>query len=361
MKSIDIAIIEGDGIGAEVCQATQKALEAALPSAYRFDWCKVPGGAKHFLDTGMALPQDTVGRCLTADAIILGAAGLPGVNRADGTEAGQDVTLKLRKELELYANVRPIKAMPGSRRPPSVNQEEPIDYVIVRENCEGLYASRDRGEVINNERAVDQLVVTREGVKRIVRRAAEICSRRKGAPIDGVQRVTICDKANVLTSYAFFRSVAEETLSEYPDIEVEFSLIDAQSMYLISRPSHYDVIVTENMFGDILSDLGAATIGGLGLAPSAEIGTRHGLFQGAHGSAPDIAGKGIANPVATILSGALMLDWLGEKWDAPDLIDTSNSIKRAVENAMESGESLTPDLGGNGSTADFTKAIIARL
>lgn len=359
MKSFNIAVVDGDGIGPEVCAATIQVIEASLPNDVELNWQHLPAGAQNYLDTGEALPDSTLECCQQADAILLGAAGLPGVLYPDGTEAGQDVTLRLRFELDLYANIRPIQLQDGVSGP--LANDPIIDYVIVRENSEGLYASRGAGIQLRDDMASDSMIVTRKGVERIVRKAAEVCLFRNGAPLDGKHRVTICDKSNVLKSFAFFRSVAVETLSEYSEIEVDFALVDALSMYLVTRPSYYDVIVTENMFGDILSDLGAATIGGLGLAPSEEIGINQGLFQASHGSAPDIAGKGIANPIATILSGANLLDWLALKNDARSLNDSAQHIRHAVSASLSSGKSKTTDLGGSANTKDCVSAIISEL
>ena len=189
-----------------------------------------------------------------------------------------------------------------------------IDYVILRENTEGLYASRGGGACCAAKSRRHAAAVTRKGVERIVEMAFELARKRNGAPARRQARVTCCDKANVLRSYAFFRQVFDGSVAKgYPDIEVDYSMVDAMTVHLVERPDFYDVIVTENMFGDIISDLGAATVGGLGMSPSAEIGESHGFFQASHGSAPTIVGKDLANPHGTILSAALMLRWLGER------------------------------------------------
>ena len=203
--------------------------------------------------------------------------------------------------------------------------------------------------------------ITRIGVERIVRQAAEICMQRNGAPGDGRRRVTICDKSNVLRSFAFFREVADEVLTNYPEIEVDYALIDALSMYLITRPEHYDVIVSENLLGDIISDLGAATIGGLGMADSSEIGDHHALFQASHGSAPDIAGRNLANPTATILSGASMLEWLGRRHEDEKLIEAAGTIRQSITKILKSDHQKTKDLGGNLGTDEFVAAICKTL
>ena len=205
-----------------------------------------------------------------------------------------------------------------------------IDYVIVRENTEGLYASRGAGVVLRDEIASDSLVVTRKGTERVARFAFALAAKRSGAPRDGQSRVTVCDKANILRAYAFFRRVCDEVHADYPDIAIDYAYADAITVHMLKRPDFYDVIVAENMFGDIISDLGAATVGGMGISPSAEIGDRHALFQGAHGSAPDIAGQNLASPVATILSGAMMLRWLFDTRNDAGLAQAAGRIEDAV-------------------------------
>ena len=208
--------------------------------------------------------------------------------------------------------------------------------------------------------AVDTLVQTRSGIERIVRKAFELARQSGGAPRDGVRRVTCCDKANVLRSYAFFRSVFDEVAEVYPDIATQHALVDAMAMHLVLKPGHFNVIVCENMFGDILSDLAAATVGGMGMAPSAEIGDTKGFFQAAHGSAPDIAGKGIANPYGTILSAAAMLDWLGQGHGDDRLRKAADRIRRVTEACLADGL-LSADLKGTSSTGDITASVCRRL
>jgi 3-isopropylmalate dehydrogenase len=267
--------------------------------------------------------------------------------------------LKLRFELDLYANIRPIKLYEGINGP--LKGDPQIDYVIVRENTEGLYASRGKGIIEEGIRATDTMEITRKGVERIVRRAADLCMQRNGAPSDGKRRVTICDKSNVLRSFAFFRAVANDVLADYPDIEIDYALVDALTMYLVTRPGYYDVIVSENLLGDIISDLGAATIGGLGMADSSEIGDRHALFQASHGSAPDIAGKNLANPIATILSGASMLEWLGLRHNDPSLTETASNIRNAIIEILKEGSVVTGDLGGTAGTDEFVNAVCKKV
>ncbi|RWH73603.1 isocitrate/isopropylmalate dehydrogenase family protein [Mesorhizobium sp.] len=361
MKDVyQIAVVHGDGIGPEVCAAAVEVVKAALGPGCPLRFTEYPAGAEHFLKTGQSFPQPTFEACRAADAILHGAGGLPGVIYPDGTEAGLDFTLRLRFELDLYANIRPIRLFEGVTSPLTGVKAGDIDYVILRENSEGLYAARGAGALLRGEVAVDTLVQTRAGIERIVRKAFELARQSNGAPRDGVRRVTCCDKANVLRSYAFFRSVFDEVAKDYPDIETEHALVDAMAMHLVLKPGHFNVIVSENMFGDILSDLAAATVGGMGMAPSAEVGDANGFFQAAHGSAPDIAGKGIANPYGTILSAAAMLDWLGRGHGDERLLRAAEQIRRVTE-ACLAGGLLSADLKGKSSTAEITGNVCDRL
>lgn len=359
-NAFQIAVVPGDGIGPEVTDSAVRVLKAAIQGTQIF-FENYPGGANTFLQTGSALPEDTLEKCLAADAVLHGAAGLPDVSYPDGTEAGQDFSMKMRATLDLYANIRPVKSFIGIDPLLTTAKNNPIDYVIVRENTEGLYAARSGGNILRDELATDTMVITRVGVERICHKAAELAMARNGAPRDGKQRVTIVDKANVLRSYAYFRKVALAVFEQYPDIEIECILIDAMTAYMIQQPDRFDVVVTENIFGDIISDLGAATVGGLGLAPSAEVGAKHGYFQGIHGSAPDLAGKGLANPIATILSAAQMLEWLATQHNRPDLHTAGQTIVQSVQRVIADRHHTTPDLGGNSSTQACTDAIIAGL
>jgi 3-isopropylmalate dehydrogenase len=280
MKDIyKIAVVHGDGIGPEVGNAALKVLATAFEGTGPLLFQEYPAGAQHFKETGVSLPKETFNACRAADAILHGAAGIPGVIHPDGTEAGLDFTLTLRSQLDLYANLRPIRLLPGVQSPLRDAKGGDIDYVIVRENSEGLYAARGAGTLLRDEVAIDTLVQTRKGVERIVRFAFDLARTRNGAPADGRKRVTCCDKANVLRSFAFFRSVFDLVASEYPDIEAEHVLVDAMTVHLIKRPAHFDVIVCENMFGDILSDLGAATVGEWVWLPPPNLAKRMASFR----------------------------------------------------------------------------------
>ncbi len=360
MQTYQIATLEGDGIGPEVCQAAVAVLNAATPQT-QLQFEQLPGGANHYLQTGHVLDDDTFAACRNAHAILHGAAGLPEATYPDGTEVGNDLHLQLRFKLDLYANVRPIKLYDPAFSPLKGLKPGGIDYVIVRENTEGLYASRGGGTILRDSVATDTLVMTRHGIERIAKFALELCGTRNGAPKDHVQRLTICDKANILRSYAFFRAVCQDVAKQFPAVALDYAYVDAITVHMVKRPDHFDVIVAENMFGDIISDLGAGTVGGLGLAPSAEIGDHHALFQGAHGSAPDIAGQNVASPLATILSGAFMLRWLGQRHEDASLLEAAQRIEAAVEDALKDPAAVPADLGGRASCTDVTDSICRRL
>jgi 3-isopropylmalate dehydrogenase len=354
-----IAVVPGDGIGHEVMGEALKVLSALEDDHLGFAFEEVEAGAACYQRTGEDLPRETLEVCQAADAVLFGAAGLPDVRQPDGTEPAPQLTLRI--VLDLYAGLRPIKLYPGVATPLRLADGGGIDYVLVRENTEGLYASRGAGVRVGGHVATDTLAVTRPGTLRICRRAFELAGRRRGAPQDGVRRVTCVDKANVLKSYAFFREIFDEVAGDFPEIQAEHAYVDATAMYLVQRPGRYDVVVTENMFGDILSDLGAATIGGLGMAPSGDVGDQYGLFQPAHGTAPDIAGKGLANPLAMVLSAALMLAWLGERDGDEGTLRGARRIEDAVAGVVRVGRSLTADLGGHATTAAVGDAVAAAL
>lgn len=360
MKQYRIATIAGDGIGPEVTTSATVVLSEALgPSRITFDM--VEGGAGHYARTGQVLPEETFAACRDLDAMLHGAAGLPGVNFPDGTEVGNELHLQLRFRLDLYANMRPVKLLRGVRSPLRDFEGGGIDYVIVRENTEGLYASRGAGVLLRGEVASDTLTVTRKGVERVARFAFDLARRRKGALRDGQRRVTVCDKANILRSYAFFRAICDEVKAGYPDVEIDYAYADAITVHMVKKPDFYDVIVAENMFGDIISDLGAVTAGGMGISPSGEIGDGHGLFQGAHGSAPDIAGQNVASPLAAILSGSLMLRWLATRHEDDALTEAADRVDMAVERVLAEGRSVPHDLGGRASCTEVTDAICRAL
>jgi 3-isopropylmalate dehydrogenase len=355
MTTYRIAVVGGDGIGPEVIASTVAVLGAAerLISGFHLEFVTAPAGAGTYLEQGEALPASTLAACREADAILLGACGLPGVRYPDGTEIIPQVTLRIA--LDLYAGIRPARRVPGVASP--LAGEPAVDFVVVRENTEGIFASLGGGIVLGDQLATDTQVITRRGTERVVR-AAFALARRRGRP---EPRVTCVDKANILRSFAFFRKVFDEVAAGFPDVTAEHLYVDAAAMELVRRPGRFDVLVTENLLGDILSDLAAALVGGLGVAPSADVGDRHAVFQPCHGTAPDIAGKGIANPVAAILSGVLLLDHLADRHDDPAPRAAARRIESAVHAAMAAELAHTPDLGGRSTTGETTRAILGAL
>ena len=360
MRQYTIATIEGDGIGPEVTQATIKVLQGACGDGL-LDFRMADGGAGHYQKTGEVLPEDTFRACREADAILHGAAGLPGVVYPDGTEVGNDLHLRLRFRLDLYANVRPVKLLPGVVSPLRAFEGGGIDYVIVRENTEGLYASRGAGVLLRGEMASDSLVVTRKGTERVAEFSFRLAEARNGALRDGKRRVTVCDKANILRSYAFFRAVCDDVHERHPAVEIDYAYADAITVHMVKRPDFYDVIVAENMFGDIISDLGAATVGGMGISPSGEIGDDHALFQGAHGSAPDIAGQDVASPMATVLSAVMMLRWLDQRHGDGRLSEAADRIEAAVGHVLGDRIAVPHDLGGQARCSEVAEALCRAL
>jgi 3-isopropylmalate dehydrogenase len=359
MATYRIAVLPGDGIGPEVMAEAIKvlrAVEAAFPGL-RFECTEHRVGALCYRQTGKDLPDETLQACLAADAILFGSAGLPDIRFPDGTEIAPQLTLRFL--LDLYAGVRPIKWYAGV--PPILASNPVIDYVILRENTEGLYASRGGGIRMRDQVATDTMIITRSGTERIVRYAFRLAQKRQGAPADGVRRVTCVDKANVLKSMAFFRHVFIKVGQEFPGIEKEFAYVDAMTLYILQRPLRFDVVVTENMFGDIISDLAAGTVGGLGMAPSADVGDTYGLFQASHGTAPDIAGKGIANPIAQILSARMMLEWISHRKGDAQAQAAADAIETAVATTLTDHRFHTADLGGRAGTKAVGDAVAANI
>jgi len=321
LKIYHIVLLPGDGIGPEIVDAMVEVLDTLqrLLGNFRLDYESRDAGARTYLETGEPISADTLQAVRTADATLKGPVGLPVVRKPDGTEAGLLGGL-LRVGLDLYANVRPIRLFPNAPTPLKNKAPDSIDYLFLRENTEGLYLSRGVG-LVTSSAATDSLMLTLKGCERISRFAFKLSMEKKrGAPEDGRKRVTLIEKSNVLRSFAFFREIFLRVAEETPSVEAECLYADAASAALVTRPEHFQVLVTENMFGDILSDLGAATVGGLGMCPAANIGDRLAYFEPIHGTAPDIAGKGTANPVAQIRAAAMMLDYLGER-DAAEILE----------------------------------------
>ena len=356
-----IAVLPGDGIGPEVMAAALRvARRAAEGDGPRLEFTEHQAGAALFRRAGVALPPAVLDDCRAADAVFLAAVGLPDVRRPDGTEVQPEVMVTLRRALDLYAAVRPIRLYPGAPTPLK-GAGAGIDFVILRENLEGLFASFGGGCVVGDQAATDTVVVTRAGTTRIVEYAFRLAARRAGRPSDGRRVVTCVDRANVFRSFAFFRKVFFEVAARHPDVAADAVYVDAMSLYMVQDPSAWDVLVMENQFGDILSDLGAGLVGGLGLAPSAEVGDRHALFQPSHGTAPQLAGRNVANPLATVLSGAMMLDWLGERHADPLAARAARRVEAAVAAVLADGRTLPADLGGRAGTDEVGDAVVRAL
>ncbi len=326
-----VCLIEGDGIGHEVIPCGRRVLEATgLPMAF----ADAEAGWGTFQRTGTALPQATIDSVRSSDATLFGAVSSP----LQPVEGYRSPIVALRRTLNLYANLRPVLSAPVASSRPG------IDMLIVRENTEGLYAGRERSD---GQEAVTERVITRAASERIVRLACQLAEQRR-------RHLTIVHKANVLrATCGLFREAAFAVAAEFPDLTVDESLVDATAMRLVTEPERFDVIVTTNLFGDILTDEAAALVGGLGLAPSGNIGESAAVFEPVHGSAPDIAGRGIANPTATFLACAMLLDHLHEPAAAA-------AVRAAVDGTLRQ-QRTTPDLGGTETTESFTGAVVAAL
>ena len=354
-SSFDIAVFDGDGIGPEITAPTVALLDrvAAKSGAYRLDFKSYDAGAAHYAKTGDSLPKASLEAAGAAHAILLSAMGLPDVRYADGTEISPQIDL--RKAFKLFAGVRPVRVAEGGETPLKLPAGKSIDFVLVRESTEGLFFTQGSGEVTETE-ARETLLITRDISEKLFRFTFALAKTRK-AQGRGPGRVTCVDKANVFRAFAFFRSIFDEEAARHPNLTADHAYVDATALWMVQKPWEFDVMVTENMFGDILSDLGAGLMGGLGLAPSADIGLHQAVFQPCHGSAPDIAGQGRANPFAMILSGAMMLDWLGVKHDVPQMIADADKIRAAVDDAVARKTCVTADIGGSASTAEAAQAI----
>jgi tartrate dehydrogenase/decarboxylase/D-malate dehydrogenase len=344
-----IALYPGDGIGVDVVDAAVAVIDSASASdgGFRIEYERFDWGIPHYEKTGKVMPDDFLETLRGFDAIFLGAVGWP-------AKLPDHVTLtpliRMRQSFDLYACVRPARTFPGVPGP--LRNDAPVDLVVVRENSEGEYVDNGgfyaRGTP--NEVALQTAVHTRRGVERILRFSFDLARTRR-------KRVTMITKSNAQKySYVLWDRVFDELKPEYSDVTTEKLHIDAAALEMVRRPHTFDVIASSNLFGDILSDLTGGVTGSLGLNPSANLNPERrfpSLFEPVHGSAPDIAGRGIANPTGAILSAAMMLDWLGEKRAA-------GRINAAVESALASGN-LTPDVGGKLTTTEFTNAVIERL
>lgn len=358
-SDFEIAVFAGDGIGPEITLPTLeilRRLDAENP-AYALRFTDLPAGAALYRDTGEAFPEDSLSQARAADAILLSAMGLPDVRYDDGTEISPQIDL--RKALQLFAGVRPVRVAAGQACPLTLPEGREIDFVLIRESTEGLFYSQGAGTVTDTE-ARETLLITREVSEKLFEFAFGLAHERKAAG-RGPGRVTCVDKANVFRAFAFFRDIFDSEATRHPDLQADHAYVDATALWMVQKPWDFDVLVTENMFGDILSDLGAGLMGGLGLAPSADIGLDHAVFQPCHGSAPDIAGQNVANPMAMILSAAMMLEWLGRRHENSALVADGVRLRRAVDRVLASGEVKTRDLGGTASTDAVGDAVVREL
>lgn len=331
-----ITVLRGDGIGPEIMEATLHVLDTMdLGLQYEF----AEAGMTALEKVGELLPAATM------DSIRKNRIALKSPLTTPVGEGFSSINVELRKRFDLYANVRPAKSFPNtkSRFPTGV------DLITVRENTEGAYIGEGQSVSEDGETALLTQKVTRRGSERIVRYAFELARRT------GRKKVTVVHKANILKSTSgLFLKTARVVAAEYPDIQCNEMIVDNTCMQLVMKPEQFDIIVTTNLFGDIISDLCAGLVGGLGLAPGANIGTDAAIFEAVHGSAPDIAGKGLANPCALLLAAAQMLDHLG-------MTDKATKLREAIIATLEAKDSLTPDLGGEGNTMSFAKAIAKRV
>jgi 3-isopropylmalate dehydrogenase len=360
-SKLRIVTLPGDGIGREVVPAALHVLnivERAL-GGFTLDIDERRDmGALYYKESGEDISKGAFRAARGADAILMGAMGWPAVRYPDGTEISPH--LKLREEFGLYAGVRPVKAFPNTPRRLLDERAAGIDLVVLRESTEGLFYTHGRGEVIGDSEARETLRITRATTEKLCDTAFRIATRRKRRnPTKG--HVTCVDKANVFRAFAFFRKIFDERRANFPDIGASYNYVDAQALDLVLRPWDFDVLVMENMFGDILSDLGGGLVGGMGMASCAEIGDEVGLFQPAHGSAPDIMGQDKANPLAAILSGALMLDYLAERSESDAYTDAALLVEDAVEQGFAEYRLHPMEFGGDMGTKAVTNEVLALL
>ena len=354
-----VAVMPGDGIGAEIMPPCVELLErlARDLGGFSFRFETLEAGAAHYQRSGTALPEEALARAQAADAILFGAMGLPDIRYPDGREIAPQ--LDMREQFELFAGVRPVRSFPGLPVPLADPRGQNLDFVLIRESTEGLFSARGKTRFEDDRAAHDTMTITRGASERLFDFAFDLARRRKARGAPG--RVTCVDKANVLGSFVFFREIFAERAAQNPDIEADYAYVDATALNMIRKPWAFDVLVTENMFGDILSDAGAALMGGMGIAPSADIGLRHALFQPCHGSAPDIAGSGKANPTAMFLSAAMMLDWLGERHGHQGCREAGALLERAVEAAFATGGLRPHEMGGTSGLKEITAAVTEAL
>jgi 3-isopropylmalate dehydrogenase len=353
-KRYRISVLPGDGISKEVIPEAVHVMHAAKDAVggFNIEDIAFECGGEYYEREGREWSEE--GESFTkneADAILFGAVGAldskgEPVTLPDGNHAGYNIVIGLRLSLELYANTRPVKLYEGVPTPLGEKTHEDIDMVIVRENTEGLYvpARGNLAEGSETELAVDLRLISRKGAERVIDYSFRLADTRRGAPLDGKKRVTCVDKSNLLAGCKLFRKVFGETAARYPKIEPDYAYVDAWTLWSLMKPEFYDVVVAPNMFGDIITDLGGGIQGGLGMAPSGNIGDKHAMFEPVHGSAPDIEGQNKANPIASILSVAMMYDWLGAKHKDNHCLAAANLVRESVASVLREGKTRTPDI-----------------
>lgn len=352
MKTYKIAVIPGDGIGPEVIREGVRVMEklAEVDGGFAFDFTWFPWGCDYYLQNGCMMPEDGLDQLASFDAIYLGAVGRPDV--PDHISLW-DLLLKIRKGFDQYINLRPVKLLKGAQCPLAEIKPENVDMVFVRENSEGEYAGSGAWLYKNqpNEVVIQNSVFSRVGCERVIRYAYDLAREKKTS-------LTSISKGNALNySMVFWDQIFKEIGRDYPDVETHALLVDAASMFMVKDPKRFGVIVTSNLFGDILTDLGAAIAGGMGLAAGANLnpeGKFPSMFEPIHGSAPDIAGQGIANPLASIWSVSQMMDFFGYPEWGKRIIDI-------IEEVLVEKQALTPDMGGTATTTQVADAVIAKI
>ncbi|TDA34888.1 isocitrate/isopropylmalate dehydrogenase family protein [Candidatus Nezhaarchaeota archaeon WYZ-LMO8] len=361
-----IVVVPGDGIGREVTPEAVKVLKACeeVITGLNFEFIEFEAGAMYYLkNLKEEYPPELLPTCRESHGIIFGAVGWQDARWPDGTYAGAKLIFDVRFGLDLYANVRPCRLYPNV---PTPIKKEPkdVNMVIIRENTECLYQGiggrLNRGG--ESELAIDVRVLTRKGCERVIRYAFELArSLPHGAPVDGKKRVTCIDKSNVLKGCVFWREVFNKVGQEYPDIEKDYAYVDAWTQWAIRRPEWYNVCVTSNMFGDIITDLAAAIQGGLGLAPSIQVGDKLAMAEPVHGSAPKYYGKRVANPLASILSVMWLMRYFQTKYQDKAAAEAATRIETAVIELLEEGKVLPRDLGGSARTDEVGDEIARKV
>lgn len=379
MRTYKLVVLPGDGIGSEVMVQAIKVLDTIVEIFdINFEIIERDCGFEYMERTDTSWPQGTFELCRdTADAILLGAIGRPNNYKPlpPGEKTpGATIILGLRSHLDLFANVRPVMLFPNVKHKISAQfhnvwTPENVDLVIIRENTEGFYLSlqdklpQELGQLAlaSDEQVFDWRLITRAGSERVIKFAFNIARSRSGTPLDGKSRVTCVDKSNVLNGCRLFRTEFNSVAERYPDIDRDYCYVDAFTQAILQKPEYYDVVVTSNLFGDIITDLAAVLQGGLGMAPSANLGDNHGMFEPVHGSAPDIAGKNQANPIGMILSTQMMLKWLGERNNDAVLVNSSEALMNAVKNYLAGNKNLPIDIGGTASTTEVGDQVVRQL